>query len=102
LQALDGDAKKTAQPFIDQAQATLMAEQVQNMLRQTILAKVGADVTSAAGTASAAPSLTVDDIKAKVEEVLPGQQGVVEDEESGFKVLPAPKGFKGFSDTQAE
>ncbi len=102
LQSLDGDAKKTAQPFIDQAQATLMAEQVQNLLRQTILAKVGADVTSAAGTASTAQPLTVDDIKAKVQDVLPGQQGVVEDEESGFKVLPAPKGFKGFSDTQAE
>lgn len=102
LQGLDGDAKKTAQPFIDQAQATLMAEQVQNMLRQTILAKVGADVTSAAGTASSAQPLTADDIKAKVQSVLPGQQGVVEDEESGFKVLPAPKGFKGFSDTQAE
>lgn len=132
LQSLDGDAKTAAQPFIDQANATLIAEQVQNLLRQTILAKVGADVTSATGAATtaitntlapvvapapaqakptavkpapskpvvaapaSAPSLTPSDVQAKIEEALPGES-VVQDEESGFEILPAPKGFKGFS-----
>lgn len=124
LNGLDGQAKTAAQPFIDQAQATLIAEQVQNLLRQTILAKVGADVTSAAGGAGAAimntiapapvpakpasapakaqatpkpaPSINTEEIKQKIEEALPGET-VIQDEESGFEILPAPKGFKGFS-----
>lgn len=111
LESLDGSAKTAAQPFIDQAQATLMAEQVQNLLRQTILGKVGGDVVSAVGAAAApvktpapttaktsAAPVEVEKIKEKIQQVIPGQnQNVVTDEESGFAILPAPKGFKGFS-----
>lgn len=39
LQALDGEAAETAQPFIEQAQVTLLAQQVQKMLGNSILSK---------------------------------------------------------------
>ena len=39
LQGLDGEAAQTALPFIQEAQTTLLAEQVQKMLGNTILSK---------------------------------------------------------------
>lgn len=95
LNALDGDARGKAQPVIEQAQATVLADQVQNMLRQMIVANVGTDISAAAG----AP--TVQNITTSIQNAIPGS-GVVKDEESGFAILPAPKGFKGFSSGQTE
>ncbi|HPF78126.1 MAG TPA: mitofilin family membrane protein, partial [Alphaproteobacteria bacterium] len=40
LQTLDGEAAQTAQPFIQQAQVSLLAEKVQEMLGQDILSKI--------------------------------------------------------------
>jgi len=40
LQKLDGDAAQTAQPFIEQAQVSLLAEKVQEMLGNDILTKI--------------------------------------------------------------
>lgn len=105
LQSLDGEAKATAAPFIQQAQATVLAEQVENLLRQTILASVGSNVGTASGItapAAAMPSMTIDNVTNAVKGALPGQQQVVTDDESGFSILPAPKGFKGFTDGNAE
>lgn len=103
LQSLDGNAKAAATPFIEQAQATVLAEQVETLLRQTILASVGSDVGTASGSVvTPSAPLSLDNVKDAVKGALPGQQNVVKDEESGFSVLPAPKGFKGFSDGNAE
>lgn len=40
LQTLDGEAAQTAQPFIEQAQVSLLAEKVQQMLGEDILNKI--------------------------------------------------------------
>lgn len=95
LQTLDGPAKAEAAPFIQQAEAALLADQIQNMLRQMIVANVGSNMSTATGGTGLK---TVTD---KVQAVLP-KEGVVQDEESGFAILPAPKGFKGFSPGQSE
>lgn len=92
LQTLEGDARIKANPVIEQAEATLLADQVQNMLRQMIVANVGTDMNTAAGAA------TLQDVTTTIQNAIPGQQNVIRDEESGFTILPtAPKGFKGLS-----
>jgi hypothetical protein len=93
LKTLEGESREVADPLIGQAEMTLAAEQVQNLLRQTILSNAGAEMPQVPTTM---PSINVDDIKAKVQEAIPGGQGVVKDEESGFQVLPS-KGFKGLT-----
>lgn len=98
LNSLNGDAKTHAQPFIEQAQATLLADQIQNMLRQMIVANVGTNFSTAAGGGAAN---AVQNAGEAIKAVVP-QQAVVKDEESGFAVLPAPKGFKGFSSGPTE
>ncbi len=95
LQTLDGPAKTQAAPFIQQAEATLLADQIQNMLRQMIVANVGANMNTATGGTGFKA------VTNKVQAVLP-KETVVKDEESGFAILPAPKGFKGFSPGQSE
>ncbi len=94
LKTLDGEAKTTAEPFIDQAQATLLADQVQTMLRQMIVANVGKNMGVSTGGG-------LSGVATKIQNALPGS-GVVKDEESGFAILPAPKGFKGFSSGPSE
>lgn len=98
LNTLNGDAKSQAQPFIQQAEATLLADQIQNMLRQMIVANVGTNFSTAAGGGAAS---AVHNAGEAIKAVVP-QPGVVKDEESGFAVLPAPKGFKGFSSGPTE
>jgi hypothetical protein len=98
LQTLDGEAKAKATPFIEQAQANVLADQIQNMLRQMIVSNV------AAGTPANA-AVTVDavkDVAGQVGNAITGTGNVVKDENSGFSILPAPKGFKGFSDGAPE
>lgn len=98
LESLDGNAKAKAQPVIDQAQATVLADQIQMMLRQMIVANVGTNINAASGSNAAA---TINNISNNIQSAIPGQ-GVVKDEKSGFAVLPSPKGFKGFSSGQPE
>lgn len=93
LQTLDGEAKTKAQPFIQQAEAAVLAEQIQNMLRQMIVANVGSNMSTATGSAGTATLKTITD---KAQAIMP-KENVVKDGESGFAILPAPKGFKGFS-----
>lgn len=97
LETLNGPAKAQAAPFIQQAEAALLADQIQNMLRQMIVANVGSNMNTATG----APVPTLKTMTDKVQAVLP-KETVVKDEESGFAILPAPKGFKGFSPGQSE
>jgi len=100
LQTLDGPARDKAQPLIEQAEATVLADQIQNMLRQMIVANVGMDMNTAAGNAGAA----VQNATQAIQGAVPGMGGqeVIKDDESGFVILPAPKGFKGFSPGQTE
>jgi hypothetical protein len=98
LNTLDGEAKTQAAPFIQQAEAAILADQIQNMLRQMIVANVGANMNTATGSPAPTTLKTMTD---KVQSILPQEQ-VVKDEESGFAILPAPKGFKGFSPGQTE
>jgi len=100
LQTLDGEARVKAAPFIEQAEATVLADQIQNMLRQMIVANVGSSMSTASGMTAPAAT-TLDNVTNQIKQVLPGQ-AVVKDEESGFAILPAPKGFKGFSPGQSE
>ncbi len=94
LQTLEGEPAAQAQPFIQQAEATLLADQIQSMLRQMIVANVGTNISAASG---------MDALEGAVDTVKSfASPDVVKDEESGFAVLPAPKGFKGFSSGQPE
>ncbi len=97
LKTLDGNAADTAAPFIEQAQAAVLADDIQNMLRQMIVANVGGDMSTAAGMMEKAKQTATD-----VQNAVTGGGTVVKDEKSGFAILPAPKGFKGFSDGPSE
>jgi hypothetical protein len=99
LQTLEGEPRAKAMPFIEQAEATVLADQIQNMLRQMIVANVGTDMNTAAGNAIGTAGTALQGAGEQIQNVLPGQT-VVKDEASGFSILPAPKGFKGFSDGQ--
>lgn len=88
LKTLDPQAQSKAEPFIQQAEATVLADQIQNMLRQMIVSNVGSNLAASPVNASA--------VTQQIKNAIPGNS-VVKDEESGFAILPAPKGFKGFS-----
>ncbi len=91
----ESNAKTKAAPFIEQAEATLLADQIQTMLRQMIVANVGTNFTTGAGVTPANGNV-LEKASEAVRNAIPGNS-VVKDEESGVSVLPAPKGFKGFS-----
>ena len=124
LQTLDGEAAETAQPFIEQAKASLLSGQVQQMLQSSILSKVSgplggvmnqvpkdlAGVTeesaSSEGSTPAQSGFEASNVKdtlgnavgGAVDTVAPKE--VVKDEESGLAILPRQQGFKGFSTGQ--
>lgn len=111
LQTLEGEAAQTAQPFVQEAQMTLLAQQVQGMMQNMILSKIGGVVPSAIAVPQAimpaAPGvppqghmIDLNAIRDGVTNALPGQPEVVKDEESGLVILPRPQGFKGFSPGQ--
>lgn len=75
LQSLEGPAAETAQPFIQEAQASVAANQVQQMLQQLILSKVG-------GTLGAT-------IRTKVAPVIDQTMGAVQNPSQGM-VMEAP------------
>lgn len=130
LQTLDGEAAETAQPFIEQAKASLLSGQVQQMLQSSILSKVSGPLNGVmnqlprglmGGDAAQTPAAN----PISVEEDKPAQNGldmnavketlgeniddavdaiapkeVIKDEESGLSILPRQQGFKGFSTGQ--
>lgn len=109
LQELEGDAGQKAEPFIEKAEAAMLAEKVQSMLRETILAEVSgvlpaymtmpqiAPAGADAGASSGAMDLN--QIKDTIQQSVTGRK-VVTDEESGVSVLPPPQRFKGLSSGQ--
>lgn len=114
LQSLEGEAAQTAQPFVQEAQMTLLAQQVQGMMQNMILSKIGGLPAGAMVPAAAAPvpapsatpgvppqgHIDLNAIKDSVTHALPGQPDVIKDDESGLVILPRPQGFKGFSPGQ--
>jgi mitofilin len=106
LKTLDGEAAQTAQPFVQEAEMTLLAQQVQGMMQNMILGNIGAlKVPAAAGATGAAiapqgQSIDLNGVKETLEHAVPGQQEVIKDDESGLVILPRPQGFKGFSTGQ--
>lgn len=115
LQKLDGEAGAKAAPFIDKAQQTVMAEQVQTMVYQEILSKLGSvapalksqlqnvmptpDAAATDPAAPAAPSVDLNALKEDAKKLVPGIGGgdMVKDEESGLAITPRQNQFKGFS-----
>ncbi len=96
LKQLDGSAATTAAPFLEQAQATLLADNVQNMLRQMIVGSVGGTATPSSGMIE-----KIKDTAVQAGAAITGGN-VVKDEESGLVILPKPKGFMGFSQGTTE
>ncbi len=98
LQTLDGDAASKAAPFVEQARATVLADQIQTMLRQMIIGNVGVN----AGANASGALEKVKAVAGQVGNAVTGSGTVVKDDASGFSILPAPSGFKGFSSDAAE
>lgn len=98
LQGLDGMAAEMAQPFIDKAEASLLADKVKGMLNQVILSKTG-DTSGELLNGFQLPDINMDEVKQNLENAAPniGQNEVIKDEESGLIILPRSSGFKGFS-----
>ncbi len=71
LQTLEGPAAETAQPFIQEAQASVAANQVQMMLQQLILSKVG-------GTLGASLKTNMAPVMQQLESVAENPAGVME------------------------
>lgn len=112
LQKLDGEAAQKAAPFIDKAQQTVMAEQVQTMVYQTILSKLGtvapglkSQLQGVMPTDPAAPapsmpgSVDLNSLKDDALKMVPdlGGKDMVKDKESGLAITPRQNQFKGFS-----
>lgn len=101
LQRLEGPAAETAQPFIEEAQATVTANQVQMLMQQLILSKVG-------GTLGAR-------IQQQAAPIVESLGSAVEDPAAAMDVLPQPQpavrpydfndsnsGFRGLSPRTSE
>jgi len=103
LQNLDGEAELTATDFIKEAQSTLMAQQVQEMISNSILSKVTNIDLQQLKNKSLLENYDVNTIKRSLEKTLPaisgGKQGV-RDDASGLTILPNTQTFKGFSGGQ--
>jgi len=104
LQGLDGEAADTAQPFIEQAKASLMAGDLQKLLGDTILSKVTGQlpngITSIPDMKDIIPTempKNIPDAGQILDAVPMVPNDVIKDEESGVSILPRDSKFKGFS-----
>lgn len=126
LQTLNGGAAESVQPFIAQAEISLLAEKVQQMLGDTIISKMGGQLPISgmlqgmginipaldsgavgttmqnAGQGSPAGIFNMQQVQDTLENALPfiGDKEVIRDEESGVTILPYQPGFKGLSNGQ--
>lgn len=92
LEGLDGDAAIAAQPFIQKAKGSLLAEKVKTMMNEIILSKVDAQ------NGINVPNIDMNSIKQKLDGAIPFMgDGIIKDEESGVTILPPQSGFKGLS-----
>lgn len=83
LQGLEGPAAQTAQPWIEEAQMTLLAEKVQEMLTTNVAARIGSTAPYTARSGG------LGGLVRQIESLSPiNGRTVVTDEESGFSILP--------------
>lgn len=107
LQELEGPAAETAQPFIQQAEVSMLANQVQTMLRESILSKVSSmpssirmpQIAPAGAGISGSGTMDLNQITDTIKQVIPQSQ-VIKDEESGVVILERNQKFKGLSSGQ--
>lgn len=108
LQSLDGEAADTAQPFIEQAKASLMAGDLQKLLGDTILSKVTGQLPNGITAIPDMKDLIPTEMPQNIQNSIPGAEqildavpmvpnDVIKDEESGVSILPRDSKFKGFS-----
>jgi hypothetical protein len=108
LQTLEGPAAEEAQPFIQQAEISLLAERVQEMMGENILSNITNQIpsfntersfTDLVPELEAPENLDINNVRQTLEEAVPNMGGneVIRDEESGVTILPRQPGFKGFS-----
>lgn len=87
LKTLDGPAADKAGPFIDQAQATLAAQQLQALVGTNIIQQIkGAAQNAPAGGVNPAG---VSSLISQVQGMIPGY-GMSTDKESGFSIYTSP------------
>jgi hypothetical protein len=102
LQSLEGEAAQTARPLIEEAEMTLLAERVQNMIGNNILSRLGGEnpfsgMMNGQGISDAVKGLDAGAMKDALDQTMGGGE-VIQDEESGLSILPKRQGFKGLSD----
>lgn len=91
LQNLDGDAAKAVAPFLKEANLSLLATQIQEMLGQNIQSKIQTSILTKPANLNALKSLdmknlNVDNVIGEIKEAVPLGGRVYEDPESGFKI----------------
>lgn len=108
LQSLDGEAATTAQPFIEQAKASLMAGDLQKLLGDTILSKVTGQLPNGITAIPDMKDIIPTEMPQNIQNNIPDASQILEavpvtpntvikDEESGVSILPRDSKFKGFS-----
>lgn len=93
LQNLDGDAAKVVAPFLKEANLSLLATQIQEMLGQNIHSKIQTSSFSSPANINLdsiksmnLKNLSVDNVLDEIKEVVPLGGQIYEDPESGFKI----------------
>ncbi|MCB9990626.1 MAG: uroporphyrinogen III synthase HEM4 [Rhodospirillales bacterium] len=92
LQSLEGEAAQTAQPFMNEAQMTLMAQQLQGMMTQKVLNNVAGPAAGMSGgmPMPGVPSAAgMEQLIGEIKNMAP-QKTLIRDPNSGFTIL-APK-----------
>ena len=84
LQGLEGEAAQTAQPFIENAQFTMLAEKLQGMFADRVIMNIG----QSASTGSVGTSQLIGEIKK-----LAPHRRIFKDEESGLIILEPVTGL---------
>ncbi|MCB1555727.1 MAG: uroporphyrinogen III synthase HEM4 [Alphaproteobacteria bacterium] len=86
LQTLQGPAATAAQPFMDEAAMTLLAQELQRYLTSTVMTRMGKPIPY-----TAAPSLSVEALPEAVRHLLP-ERSVISDETGTVNILTPKKG----------
>ncbi len=84
LQNLDGDAAKTVAPFLQEAQFSLLASQIQELLGQNIQSKIR--VSSLTSGKTVTNGLGLENIIDDIKEAVPLGGKIYEDPDSGLKI----------------
>lgn len=89
LGQLQGPAAEKTAPFLEQAQMTMLANQLQQMLGQGVLQKLKYMGGGSGGTPYIVNSGGLGGVMNQIQNMVPGQ-GMVQDPKSGMVILPQP------------